>query len=76
MDRLREKLAALATLWRLSPRELEVLVAIVEGAETDEEIARRLCIALRTSKAHIHSILIKSGCTSKVGLLARLLRDL
>jgi DNA-binding CsgD family transcriptional regulator len=76
MDDLRQKITALAPLWRLSPREFEVLLLIVDGAETDEAIARRLDIALRTAKTHVHNILIKTGCGTKVGLLARLLRDL
>ncbi len=72
----RAKLASLAALWRLSPRELDVLLAIIEGADTDQQVAERLAIAAGTAKTHVRSILYKSGCASKVALLAKIICEL
>lgn len=42
----------------LTPRELEVLGLLVDG-HSNQQIARRLCIALRTVAAHVEHILHK-----------------
>jgi DNA-binding CsgD family transcriptional regulator len=42
----------------LSPRELEVLVLLAEGA-SNKEIARRLGISVHTAKFHVGSLLDK-----------------
>lgn len=43
---------------RLSPRELEILYLVEDGL-SNQEIARRLFIALATVKNHVHNILDK-----------------
>ncbi|HEY5317895.1 MAG TPA: response regulator transcription factor [Solirubrobacteraceae bacterium] len=57
----------------LSPRELEVLVMIVEGA-TNGEIAERLVIATSTVQSHVKRILHKMGAKNRTEAAVRYLR--
>jgi DNA-binding NarL/FixJ family response regulator len=66
-------LAADAQLKELSPRELEVLSMIVEGA-TNGEIAARLVIATSTVQSHVKRILHKLGVKNRTEAAVRYLR--
>jgi non-specific serine/threonine protein kinase len=48
----------------LSPREIEVLRLLVEGA-SDPEIAERLFISRKTASNHVHAILAKLGVANR-----------
>lgn len=48
----------------LTSRELEVLECVSRG-HIDDRIAMNLDISLSTVRAHVHSILIKTGCTNR-----------
>jgi DNA-binding NarL/FixJ family response regulator len=58
---------------RLTPREIEVLVALAEGLD-NEGIAESLHIALRTERNHMSSILKKLGVHSQLQALVFALR--
>lgn len=62
--------AAAALVEPLSEREIEVLRLLAEGL-TNEQIARRLVIALGTVKAHIHNIAGKLGAQNRAHAVAR-----
>ncbi len=66
-----------AALGDLTDREREVVFAICEGG-TNEEVARRLCIALPTLRTHLMRLNQKLGTASKTDVVgavaARLLR--
>ena len=49
---------------RLTPRELEVLVAMADGA-SNKAIARRLGISFHTAKFHVAAILTKLNADSR-----------
>ncbi|HWF50289.1 MAG TPA: response regulator transcription factor [Solirubrobacteraceae bacterium] len=66
-------LAADAQLQELSPRELQVLSMIVEGA-TNGEIAARLVIATSTVQSHVKRILHKLGVKNRTEAAVRYLR--
>lgn len=59
-------------LSKLSPREMEILLELQNGA-SNLEIARRLFLSENTVKHHIHSILDKLGVKNRyqAGVLAR-----
>lgn len=48
----------------LTPRELEVLALVAEGA-SNKTIARRLGISVHTAKFHVGSLLAKLGAASR-----------
>ena len=48
----------------LTPREKEVLIALVKGLN-NKEIAEELSVTHHTIKAHISSILHKFGCKNR-----------
>lgn len=54
--------------YKLSPREREVLLAIVRGA-SNEDIADELGIALSTVKRHVENVLRGTGSASRIELL-------
>jgi len=53
-----------------SPRELEVLALLAEGA-SNEEIARRLYVSLNTSKKHVANLMSKLGAANRTQAVAR-----
>jgi len=53
----------------LSPRELEVLELVAAGL-TNEEIADRLCLSIRTVERHLSNIYAKLGVSGKSGRAA------
>ena len=63
-----------AGLESLSPREREVLQAIIAG-ETSKEIARRFTLSPRTVEVHRAHILKKVGARNTADLLRRVLLD-
>jgi DNA-binding NarL/FixJ family response regulator len=58
---------------RLTPRELEVLAAMADGA-SNKAIARRLDISFHTVKFHVASILTKLDADTRTEALARAAR--
>jgi DNA-binding NarL/FixJ family response regulator len=58
----------------LSPREREVLAAVVEGLSNDE-IASRLGISPRTVESHLRRLFERHGVASRTELATRALRD-
>ncbi len=54
----------------LTPRELEVLVALAEGI-TNKVIARRLNISLHTVKFHVESLFRKLGARTRTEAVAK-----
>jgi DNA-binding CsgD family transcriptional regulator len=65
-------LAEPAARYRISPRELEVLGLLLDGA-TLKEIARTLNITSSTAQAHVKSMVDKTESRNRTGLIARVL---
>jgi RNA polymerase sigma factor (sigma-70 family) len=59
-----------AERWRLTPREREVLVLVIQG-RTNKEIAGRLGCQEGTVEVHVSKALRKSGAGNRAGLAAR-----
>jgi DNA-binding CsgD family transcriptional regulator len=57
----------------LTPRELEVLALLAEGA-SNKEIARRLGISVHTAKFHVGSVLDKLDATGRTDAVAHAAR--
>jgi DNA-binding NarL/FixJ family response regulator len=58
----------------LSTRELEVLRLVVNDLE-NTEIARQLCLSVRTVESHRRTLLQKTGTRTLVGLAVRAMRE-
>jgi DNA-binding NarL/FixJ family response regulator len=58
----------------LSPREVEVLALLAEGAP-NKVIARRLNISVHTAKFHVAAILIKLGAANRTDAIAIAMRQ-
>jgi DNA-binding CsgD family transcriptional regulator len=52
---------------KISPREQEVLVGVVQNL-ANKEIAARLSVSVRTVKFHVSSLLVKFGVTNRAAL--------
>lgn len=72
VDEAEARVAAVATRWRLTPRETEVLGWIARGA-TNQRIAAELGCAARTVELHVTHVLTKADASSRTELVARLL---
>jgi LuxR family maltose regulon positive regulatory protein len=62
--------AAQQLLEPLTPRELEVLHLLAEGA-SNQKIANQLVVSLATAKKHVASILSKLGAENRTQAIAR-----
>ncbi len=60
--------------YALTPREAEVLKLTLEG-QSAEEMAQNLCITQRTVRAHIGSVLKKTGLKNRLQLISTLLLE-
>lgn len=58
----------------LTPRELEVLALMAEGA-SNKSIARRLGISMHTAKFHVGSLLDKLDATGRTDAVAQAVRQ-
>ena len=72
-DGLARAVAEARELWRLSPRQKDVLRELCEGCEATE-VAKRLGISWHTARDHVDALLEKSGCVSVVEMLGKLLK--
>ncbi len=68
-----EERAAEHALTRLTPREREVLQALAEGL-SDQDLAERLHVSVRTARTHMANILAKLGLESRLQALVFALR--
>jgi DNA-binding CsgD family transcriptional regulator len=68
-----ERVAARAEAWGLTPRQQQVLLAVVDGL-SNQQIADDLGIALSTVEIHVSAILKRSGCGSRAALAAAVWR--
>jgi two-component system, NarL family, nitrate/nitrite response regulator NarL len=59
---------------RMTPREREVLVLLVDGL-SNKQIARRLAISEHGAKRHVANILAKLNCPNRTLAVAKALRD-
>lgn len=62
-------LSLLEARWKLTPREVEVLAVLAEGAG-NEAIALRLACSVRTVETHVSRLLEKSSQGSRAALIA------
>lgn len=57
--------------WQLSPRQVEVLESLCEGA-ANKDMAARFACSLRTIEVHVSALLRKAKAESRMALLAAL----
>jgi DNA-binding CsgD family transcriptional regulator len=59
---------------RLTPRERDVVAAILDGCTTDKELAERLGISLATVQTHLVNIYRKIGVHSRTEMVIQEMR--
>lgn len=73
-ERIDRQLDVVASRWKLTPRQREVLAMLVRG-DSNKEIARKLSCARRTVELHVTTLLDKAGVESRSQLAARFWTD-
>jgi DNA-binding CsgD family transcriptional regulator len=73
-SRLGSSLTSAAAHFSISPREIQVLALLLDGAQL-EDVAQRLHIASSTVQDHIKSLLRKTGSRNRSELIAKVLRQ-
>ena len=66
-------ISAFGEEYGLSKREIEILRCIIDGASR-KETAEKLCIAEGTVKKHVQNVFKKTGCHSRLELMALVYR--
>lgn len=66
-----EKLAEFAARYRLTPRETEVMSALLSGNGGTQEIADRLFVSKRMVERYFSQIFEKTGVKNRVALVMR-----
>ena len=66
MPLTKKELDALSRLFRLSPREVELIALILDGVSTNAELAERTGLSLATVKVYVHQLLSKIGAPDKL----------
>jgi DNA-binding CsgD family transcriptional regulator len=67
-----EELARVGRRYRLTPRELELVGLILEGADSNRQIAERMGVSLLTSKNRLVSVYRKTRTSSKLELALKI----
>jgi len=52
--------------FKLSPRQAELAAYIIEGCDSNAELARRTGLTTGTVKVHLHSLFMRMGVGSKL----------
>jgi DNA-binding NarL/FixJ family response regulator len=73
--RLKEEVETFCKSRSLSAREQDIILLLVNGFASSEDIARRLKVSVSTVKNHLHSIFQKSETKSKAELLAEFIGE-
>lgn len=71
-DPLQQRVLRAASAWKLTPRQREVLVAVVQG-HSNVRIACELEVVERTVEAHVTAILDRARCVSRAELITTVL---
>lgn len=73
--RLKNEVESFCKSRTLSAREQDIILLLVNGFASSEDIARRLKVSVSTVKNHLHSIFQKSETKSKAELLAEFIGE-
>jgi DNA-binding CsgD family transcriptional regulator len=68
--------AYLQSRFRLSPRETELALLLLEGVDSNADIARRMRIKLNSAKVYSHNLFAKLGVSSKLAAAMKLIHEL
>ncbi len=71
-DPVKQRVLRAASAWKLTPRQREVLVAVVQG-HSNVRIAYELEVVERTVEAHVTAILDRARCMSRAELITTVL---
>jgi DNA-binding NarL/FixJ family response regulator len=71
-DPVQQRVLRAASAWKLTPRQREVLVAVVQG-HSNVRIATELAVVERTVEAHVTAILDRARCMSRAELITTVL---
>jgi len=60
------QLMQIKTLYGLSPREMEIVVLLLNGVDSNKEIADKLGVTVGTAKHYLHILFCKIRVNSKL----------
>jgi len=72
MQLTQKQLEKIKKQYRLSPRETQIVDLILQGIESNAEIAKRIGISTGTSKQYAHVLFAKVQAESKLDLAMKI----
>jgi len=68
MQLTQKQLEQIKKKYRLSPRETQIVELILQGVDSNAEIAKRLGVTVLSAKRYVHDLYSKIGTSSKLSV--------
>ena len=76
MKLTKKQLEQIKKQYRLSPRETQVVDLILQGVDSNAEIAKKLGISLGVAKGYVHDVCAKTFKSSKLEIAIHIIESI
>ncbi|MHC4206960.1 MAG: response regulator transcription factor [Planctomycetota bacterium] len=76
MKLTKKQLEQIKTQYRLSPRETQVVDLILQGVDSNAELAKSLGLTIATIKQYVHVLFAKFHINSKTNLVIKIFESI
>jgi len=76
MQLTQKQLDSIKKQYRLSPRETQIVELILEGVDSNAEIAKRLGLSTGTVKQYVHVLFARFYINSKTNLVIKIFESI
>ena len=76
MQLTKKQLEHIKNQYRLSPRETQIVELILQGVDSNAEIAQKLGLTIATIKQYVHVLLAKFHIKTKTNLVVKIFESI